>query len=194
MKRPDAQVMAGEPEKRPTELEHTVLGIIWRRGGCSAYDVRKEFATSLSAQWSDSSGSIYPLIARLQKVGLVLVEGGKGAARRRRQITITGKGMLLLKEWLRLPLERSGDPNPDPARTRMFFLDALPTQAEQIALVDELRSRTEASLLRVSQIVQAESQSKSNDWLAALGGEHQLRARLEWLATVRRHLLARASA
>ena len=54
-----------------TELEGTVLGLVWARQPCTPYRVRREFTDSPSPYWSGSAGAIYPLMARLESAGLL---------------------------------------------------------------------------------------------------------------------------
>src|SRR6476659_7226575 len=54
-----------------TELEQCVLGVIWRDGPMTAYEIAALFTKSLSPYWSGSAGAIYPVVQRLRKRGLV---------------------------------------------------------------------------------------------------------------------------
>src|SRR5471030_2616795 len=87
-----------------TELEQCVLGVIWRDGPMTAYEIAALFARSLSPYWSGSAGAIYPVVARLRKRGLA---GGKRQSWNDSQKTVlkaTKKGVTALRKWLTPPL------------------------------------------------------------------------------------------
>ena len=54
-----------------TDLEQAALGVVWRDGPCTPYQVRKQFLDSPTPSWSGSAGTIYPLMRRLEDMGLV---------------------------------------------------------------------------------------------------------------------------
>jgi PadR family transcriptional regulator len=68
MSSPIVRFVLNSPVKKTkralTELESCVLGVVWQRGPCTAYTVRRE-------HWSSSAGSIYPVLARLESLGLI---------------------------------------------------------------------------------------------------------------------------
>src|SRR3712207_7587532 len=51
-----------------TTLFRSVLGVVSRRGPCSAYAVQANFEL-VSAGWSASPGSVYPLMRKLAALG-----------------------------------------------------------------------------------------------------------------------------
>jgi DNA-binding PadR family transcriptional regulator len=71
----------------------------------SGYDIRQLFQSTPLGVFSDSPGSIYPSLARLEKSGLLasLAEAG---GRRRRSYKRTAAGQRALTAWLERPLER----------------------------------------------------------------------------------------
>jgi DNA-binding PadR family transcriptional regulator len=82
-------------------LEMAILGLLSHKPQ-SGYDVRKTFATTAMGHYSDSPGSIYPALRRLEKRGWISSAGtDQGGDRRRRQdfqLTETGRAVLLA--WL----------------------------------------------------------------------------------------------
>ncbi|HEX3968204.1 MAG TPA: PadR family transcriptional regulator, partial [Edaphobacter sp.] len=54
-------------------LGHALLGLIYQQP-LSGYDVKKIFASTPMAGFSDSPGAIYPALRRLEKSGLVRSE------------------------------------------------------------------------------------------------------------------------
>src|SRR5262245_25540240 len=116
-----------------TELEGTTLGIIGVRGACTPYAVRREFLVSPSPYWSGSAGAIYPLIARLEKRGLIRVADRTADQRSGKLYCLTASGRRTLRNWMGTPLppEVTGVP-PDPLRNRIEYF-ALLTREEQKA-------------------------------------------------------------
>ena len=85
-------------------LGYALLGLLQQRP-CSGYDLRKMFATTPLASFSDSPGAIYPALRRLEQEGLVRsrVEASAGL-RRKRTFGLTPRGVAALKDWLRRPV------------------------------------------------------------------------------------------
>jgi DNA-binding PadR family transcriptional regulator len=85
-------------------LGHALLGLIYQQP-LSGYDVKKIFASTPMAGFSDSPGAIYPALRRLEKSGLVRSEVQRLAGlRRRRAFEITPKGVASLKAWQSKPI------------------------------------------------------------------------------------------
>jgi DNA-binding PadR family transcriptional regulator len=87
-------------------LGFALLGLIQQKS-LSGYDLRKIFASTAMATFSDSPGAIYPALQRLEERGLIrgVVEDGSGL-RRRRLFHLTPPGKAQLKAWLRKPVTR----------------------------------------------------------------------------------------
>jgi len=117
----------------PTELESAVLGAIRQMQPCSAYQVRRAFARAATREWSDSAGSIYPVIARLERLKLVRAREKAGDTRGRRDLRLTKRGEAALKGWI-LGLD-SASSTPDPVRTRLHFLEFLGETRERRAFL-----------------------------------------------------------
>ena len=74
-------------------LGYALLGLVSQQP-LSGYDVKKIFATTPMAGFSDSPGAIYPALQRLEKAGLVRSEVKQMAGlRQRRVFRITAKGL-----------------------------------------------------------------------------------------------------
>src|SRR6476469_7146184 len=120
-----------------TELEQCVLGVIWRDGPMTAYEIAALFTKSLSPYWSGSVGAIYPAVTRLRRRGLVRGESRAWNGTRKTVLTITPKGLASLRQWLTPPLPAdAGGPSLDSVRTRLFFLEALPRR-QRLAFIAE---------------------------------------------------------
>ncbi|MGK2857349.1 MAG: PadR family transcriptional regulator [Thermoanaerobaculia bacterium] len=175
------------PERALTELEKTVLGVVWLHEPCSAYTVRRDFLDSTSAYWSGSAGAIYPVLARLEALGLVRATEHPWGQRTKKEYAVSPRGRRELEEWIRPPLETwTASPTFDPVRTRIVFLELL-EPAERRKFVDEaernLREKiTEAKRLRP----QREATMSRFDYYSFIGTIFELEGRLRWLRWVRR--------
>ena len=135
-------------------LEMALAGLLKQKPQ-SGYDLRKTFATTAMRHYSDSPGSIYPALRRLEGRGWIAVNPGhrpalEGRGRTVYQLTQAGVGALV--NWLSLPITRDDviwrtpelmlrfafmDGNVPPG-TILDFLDRF--AREQAAYLDELRA------------------------------------------------------
>ncbi len=88
-------------------LEYALLGLL-RQSPQSGYDLRKTFANTPMRHFSDSPGSIYPALRRLESRGWVVpqAESGRRNARKRQVYRLAPAGKAALVEWLRAPVCR----------------------------------------------------------------------------------------
>lgn len=84
-------------------LDYALLGLLGA-GPASGYDLRKIFQDTPLGMYSDSPGSIYPALRRLEARGLVAGRRARGAVRRRRTLSLTRQGRTELRQWLSTPL------------------------------------------------------------------------------------------
>jgi DNA-binding PadR family transcriptional regulator len=85
-------------------LGYALLGLIYQQP-LSGYDVKKIFASTPMAGFSDSPGAIYPALRKLEQLGFVRSEVQQlGGLRRRRVFEITPKGAASLKAWQSKPI------------------------------------------------------------------------------------------
>lgn len=173
-----------------TELECCVLGVVWQQGPMTAYEIAKPFVESQSAYWSGSAGAIYPLVRRLEEKGLLAGEAATWNSRRKRLFTITAEGLRALRAWLAPPFpDAAGAATFDPIRTRLAFLEALPPRQRVKFFADAERVIGE-QLQHLEELQESERQREDRlGALTALGAAHELRARLAWLAIVKKELL-----
>lgn len=87
-------------------LGYALLGLLHQQPR-SGYDLRKIFAATPMTSFSDSPGSIYPALRRLERCGLVRsrVEEGTGL-RRRRLFRLKPAGLAELQRWQSQPIVR----------------------------------------------------------------------------------------
>jgi len=177
------------PRRTLTELERVVLGVVWMYEPCSAYTVRRDFLTSTSSYWSGSAGAIYPVMARLEALGLIRATELPWGRRTKKEYRVTAKGRRELESWVRPPLEPwTAAPTFDPVRTRLIFLETL-DPADRTAFLDQaeqnLRDRIEESK-RLRPRNQAEM--RPFEYFAFVGTIFELEGRLRWLRWVRRQI------
>ena len=166
-----------------TDVESCALGVVWQKGPCTAYAVRREFAISSTPRWSASAGSIYPALQRLLRWKLVRAEEHRWGPRGKTRFSITPQGVKRLQAWVQPPFEvELGGPAFDPLRTRSCFLAALDRRA-RLRFVREAEKATRAALktIRARHVPEGDY-----DAFAGRGSELELVARLAWLAELRR--------
>ncbi len=89
-----------------TNLERILLGLLAEQP-LSGYALRKHFTATPLGHFSDSPGSIYPALKRLQHRGLLRTLKEKPVnGRGTRKFTITPKARGELRHWLHAPITR----------------------------------------------------------------------------------------
>jgi DNA-binding PadR family transcriptional regulator len=123
-----------------SEIEGCVLALIQESGPATPYAIRKDFLDSPTPQWSGSAGTIYPLVARLQRRGLLHSKIHYTGDRKGRRISLTAAGLSAFRSWLAVPVPEwvTGIP-PDPLRTRVRFLAALPMRVRREFIAETRR-------------------------------------------------------
>ena len=88
-------------------LGYALLGLLQQQDR-SGYDLRKIFSATPMTSFSDSPGSIYPALRRLEQRGLVRSRiQERSGLRRRRLFHLTTAGASELKRWQRQPIVRN---------------------------------------------------------------------------------------
>ena len=160
-----------------THNERHVLAVIRKWEPVTAYFVRKALRQSFASSFSDSPGSIYPIIERLKKHGFVIAEDGPDDGRKSELLSCTPLGEGAIREWL-LRVDDSDLLPEDPWRTRALFSEILEHSA-QIDWLHELRASAGEELEKVNaRIAMATDFCEAN---AAQGARLQIEARLVWL-------------
>jgi PadR family transcriptional regulator AphA len=129
---------------------YVILGKIRVLGGASGYDVKRDADSTLRSFWTISQAQIYPLLARLERAGLVEGRSEPRGRRRRRVFTLTEDGEEALREWLRRDEPLSYELR-DAGMLKLFFADVLDRE-EALALVRRIRARHEGILARVREM------------------------------------------
>ena len=87
-------------------LSYALLGLIGLRQPCSGYDLRGFFAGQPMETFSDSPGSIYPALKRLEQSGMVCCALDETSPVRRRKLyRLSSKGEKALERWLKSRIE-----------------------------------------------------------------------------------------
>jgi len=109
-----------------SELEYLILAMIGE-GINSGYAMRKEMNRMRGGRWSAESGSVYRVLRRLERDGLLTEARRVGVPNRERtEYELTRTGEALLHSWLTFPPDRGELAFlVDPIRTRCYFLHRL---------------------------------------------------------------------
>lgn len=175
-----------------TELEGSVLGMVGAKEPCTPYAIRREFQDSPSQYWSASSGSIYPLILRLERRGLIRVKGTTGDGRAGSLYGLTAAGQRVLREWLgTLDAPATISVPPDPLRNRIAFFTLLDPQTQRKYLASAIKEMR-GHLERVRAYTEHQKmEQRTLEQLVSAGAQRMLEARLEWMLEVIRILKQR---
>jgi DNA-binding PadR family transcriptional regulator len=177
-------------ESTLSELEGAVLAMVWREGPVTPYALRKLARASRSPHLSTSTGSIYPLVERLEARGLIEGEATFQGKREGTGYRITRTGLAELRAWIACPASAvASGALVDPIRTRLTMLSALPPGRRR-AVVAHMRRALEDDLEDVS-ARRPEFESLEDPYaLAAWRGDLLVqRARLRWLREVEGQML-----
>lgn len=168
-----------------TDLEHTVLGNVWKKGECSGYEILQEFTHSTAAYYRSREGAIYPLLARLVRRRLLRARADKRGKRPRRLYSISPTGLAALKAWLAGPIpEADATVPPDLVRTRVYFLGAI-APAERRSMLRDAAKRVRGQLAaNRKKLKRFKSTGNVFAALAVEGIILVMQARLDWLRRI----------
>jgi DNA-binding PadR family transcriptional regulator len=171
-------------KRKRSELEGCVLALLWAKGPSTPYAIRQVFLDSPNPQWSGSSGSIYPLLDRLQREKLVRSKVHATGKRPGRLFSLTAAGSAAFRAWLGPPVEEwvAGVP-PDPLRTRVHFLGALSTR-RRATFLREARQSADEHLRLIEEDCRRRAREGSYEYLMARGAVMMMQARCAWLREV----------
>lgn len=171
-------------ERKLSELEGCVLGLLWEKGPSTPYAVRQVFLKSPSPQWSGSSGAIYPLLERLERRKLVRSKAHATGQRQGTLFSLTAAGTSAFRAWLGPPVPEwvIGIP-PDPLRTRVNFLGALPA-VKRAKLLRAARKDAERHLHLIEEDCRRRQSQGAYERLMARGALLMMQTRCEWLREV----------
>lgn len=172
---------------RLTELDYSVLGVVWRDGPLTTYAVRSRFASSVTEGWSASTGSIYPSIRRLVSFGFIRPSAHRDG-RRTQDLRLTPRGLAVFRAWLRNITPGLAGNVADPVRTRVQFLGSL-SRPEAARFLEEAEADCRSALGILKATLAKEAGGRGVERVGALtGARYELEARLEWLGWMRRQM------
>lgn len=167
-----------ERRDETTELEAHALSLILRRPSLTAYQLRQTFADSPTRVIAMSQGTVYPLVQRLKKRGLIVAEEVKGDGRNAERLRCTATGEAALRAWL----WRSDLAIPeDPLRSKVLILNILdPAERERWAVA--MRGQLLEALADLEDFAEA----NPGPWLdlAHDNARTGLLARIRWIERV----------
>ena len=180
--------------ERTTLLDWALLGLL-HQGPQAGYDLRRTFSSTPIAHFSDSPGTIYPALRRLERRGLIEpVPGEPGSGRRRRPLRLTRSGEAALVEWLGvLPTRADVERDMDGLILRLGFMSqALPVASVRLYL-DALAVSVKEHLAGLEQFfAEAGPHMPLSARLAFESGVEAFRAYAVWLKRARRQLRTHA--
>ena len=170
-------------------LDYAILGLI-HGAPHSGYDIRKIFASSLLRLFSDSPGTVYPALRRLERDGLIEVEGearrvlhrdrvgGRGC----RAFRLTPRGRKELQRWVTTPIAAEElRKSPDAFSLQFAFMGDLVDHETMSGML-----RDYARAFRALENEVREYQGANKDKLTTTGylvlnlGSSLCRARIRW--------------
>jgi DNA-binding PadR family transcriptional regulator len=149
----------------------------------SGYDVKKTFTTTPMGRFSDSPGSIYPALRRLEQAGLVqgAVDDSR-PLRPRKVFRLTRKGQVALERWVSKPVERDDlVRRGEQLMLRFAFMETLVAPDVVIRFLTELRSTIQSYVEELEQhLASAGAGMSLHGRLALEGGIEGHRAHALW--------------
>jgi DNA-binding PadR family transcriptional regulator len=157
----------------------------------SGYDLRKLFGDTPLRHFSDSPGSIYPALRRLETRQWVIAVREKNSARRRQLFHVTRAGRRALLGWLEEPFTRDdviGEM--DSLLLRFAFFDGNLNRRKASSFLARLEEELEAYIRELESYAARSGllNSVSTGGLAFSNGLDAYRAHLSWARRARKTL------
>jgi PadR family transcriptional regulator AphA len=135
--------MATEFERDLTILEYVVLGLI-STGPQSGYSIITTFDEDVYRRWSASPGTIYPMLKRLEKGGIIAGElEGVHETRPRKVYRLLPAGERLLDAWLAAaPTKFDVSEERDIALLKFLFAETRFPREDVLVWLDEYEQAT----------------------------------------------------
>ena len=170
-----------------TPLGYALLGLL-RAGPGSGYALRMVFETTPLGVYSSSPGSIYPALAKLEKLGLVA--RGSGAGGEKGAFMLTAPGEAALAAWLAKPVEpEEVARDVAPALLRFAFLEhGDPALALRFLESFEAATRARAAELDAYLASEAGAALPLHGRLAVEHGLSAINSSADWAAGAHRRL------
>jgi DNA-binding PadR family transcriptional regulator len=169
-------------------LEYALLGLL-RQKPQSGYDLRKQFAATPLRHFSDSPGSIYPALRRLQARHRVGSTAEKNNARKRQEFAVTAAGTRALIAWLRQPVGRDDVIwRLDELTLRFALLDGNVERSDTMRFLEDLEHHLADYLHELRQYERNFDPTlrSTTGYLAFKHGVDSYQAELQWVRHVRK--------
>lgn len=160
-----------------SDNEGSLLGLVLRQQPVTAYELFRVYEQSPVTSFNASKGSLYPLIKRLKRAGLLESTPKQGRGLNPESLSCTAAGEQAVRRWLR-NLRPPHVMLDDPLRTMMLSLDLL-TRDEQVEWVAEAKALVAAKM----EDVEAYSKTVSVPFqdIAQKSAIESLRVKMSWL-------------
>jgi DNA-binding PadR family transcriptional regulator len=177
-------------------LELALAGLLQQKPQ-SGYDLRKSFATTAMRHYSDSPGSIYPALRRMEMRGWITAGPETYAdaedTRRRRVFELTPHGAAALVAWMEQPVTRDDIVSRTPElMLRFAFMDGNVPRATALRFLEQFERELS---LYVSELLKPSWEEMKSKFpvhtgvLAFQAGIQAMEAQLAWARQARTWLL-----
>ena len=173
-----------------SKLEYALLGLLQQQAQ-SGYDLRKIFANTPMRHFSDSPGSIYPALRRLEERGWISAKGESDGARKRQAYRITAAGKRALVDWLSQHITRDDIVHrQEELMLRFAFLDGNVEREVTLRFMDQMVEVLEAYVEELRDYYKNFGPAivKDTGRLAFESGIHSYEASLTWARSARKTL------
>ncbi len=170
-------------------LEYAITGLL-KGQAQSGYDLRKVFATTPMRHFSDSPGSIYPALRRLQVRGWLAAATEADSGRGRQVFRVTKAGERALLAWLRQPVTRDDVIwRVDELLLRFAFFDGNLNRVATLEFLQEFERELQAYTRELrAYAAQFPLEKSSTGTLAFCNGVRQYEAHLAWTRQTQKEL------
>jgi DNA-binding PadR family transcriptional regulator len=173
-----------------TPLEYALLGLL-RVDPQSGYDLRKTFSTTPMRHYSDSPGSIYPALKRLQSKKWITGAAEAGNGRKRHVFKVTVSGKKALSDWLQKPVTREDVIwHLDQLMLRFAFLDGNVPRRTTLEFISSFERELDSYIRELRNYARSSGMTETTDTgtLAFQFGIESYEANLSWARRVRKQL------
>jgi DNA-binding PadR family transcriptional regulator len=173
-----------------SKLEFALLGLLQQQAQ-SGYDLRKVFANTPMRHFSDSPGSIYPALRRLEERGWISAKAENDSARKRQVYRITAAGKRALIDWLSQNVTRDDIVHrQEELMLRFAFLDGNVEREVTLRFMEQMIHTLDAYVheLREYYMKFGPAIVKDTGRLAFESGINSYEASLNWARSARKKL------
>jgi DNA-binding PadR family transcriptional regulator len=177
--------------QKTSQLEFLLLALVAQQPR-SGYEIRRVLVSTPMAHFSDSPGSIYPALKRLQRRGLIRSEEETVGRRKRQRYSKTAAGVLVVKKWLRAPVTTSDVVyNIDELMLRFAFMNSLGTRRVSDFLSKLERHVQEHVIMLTTFLASVRAAMPITGRLALESGIESYESILRWARRAKKELASR---